>query len=49
MQPRRCKVILQKKIIGCYDELAGKENSLLLRFRGFAAVRKIMNDSVEKE
>ena len=45
MQPRRCKVILQK-IIGCYAELGGKED-FLLRFKGFVAVRKIMNDSVE--
>ena len=47
MQPRKRKVILQK-IIGCYDELAGKEDFLLLRFKRFVAVRKIMNDSVEK-
>ena len=46
MQPRKHKVILQK-IIGCYDELAGKED-FLLRFKRFVAVRKIMNDSVEK-
>ena len=32
-----------KKVIGCCGELAGKEDFFPLKFRGFAAIRKIMN------